>query len=190
MGAFSIHHPPTSGYTVFLDGYNIIKKSRQWNRLPLADGRQRLIASAASARWSFPVRQVTIVFDGPAAGSARLSERVLVKFATPSADAFIRDAIHRAEHPQRYALISSDGELQRTARSHGTRYFPAEWFLERATPSPAPAGAALSSRQSSARRTNATRTSHPDLAKRDLPAATARHITEELARRWLGPTKK
>jgi len=180
----SIHHPPTSGYTVFLDGYNIIKKSRHWSRLPLADGRQRLIASAASARWSFPVRQLTIVFDGPAAGSARPSERVLVKFATPSADAFIRDAIHRAEHPQRYALISSDGELQRTARSHGTRYFPAEWFLERAAPSPAPA------RQPSAHRTSATRTSHQTPAKFDLPAATARQITEELARRWLGPTKK
>ncbi len=186
----SIHQPSASAYTVFLDGYNVIKRSRRWDRLPLADGRQRLIESATAARWPFPVRQVTIVFDGPAAGRAQPSKDVLVIFAAPSADACIRDAIHHARHPERYVLISSDGELQRTARSHGTRYFPAEWFLDRIAPSSTSAGIAACSRRVPSRRTGAARAGRATPPKTDLPAATARHITEELAKRWLGPAKK
>lgn len=176
----SIHHPSASAYTVFLDGYNVIKRFRRWDRLPLVDGRQRLIESATAARWPFPVRQVTIVFDGPVAGRVQPSKDVLVIFATPSADACIRDALHHARHPERYVLISSDGELQRTARSHGTRYFPAEWFLDRIAPSST----------SPARRTGTARAGRATPPKTDLPAATARHITEELAKRWLGPAKQ
>jgi predicted RNA-binding protein with PIN domain len=156
-------------YTILVDGYNVIKRHGAWDRLPLAEGRRRLVQLLADVRWPVPRPRIIIVFDGPEAGQGSGGGGVQVRFAAPSADADIQDAIRTSRSPQRLIVISDDGEILRTAKSHGVTRYPGRWLFARRA---------------------ATTTRHPHDAPDtiDLPAATARRITDELAARWLKPS--
>ena len=155
------------GYTVLIDGYNVIKRSAAWERMPLAEARQRLIGLLNQTRWPFPPSRIVLVFDGQASGDLLpKSNRCLqVHFAVPSADAYIQHVIRTSQSPTRLLVISNDGEILRTAKSHGVRFSSADWLLTRSRSTP----------------------QCPDDAsdKTALPASTARRITEEPAKRWL-----
>ena len=88
----SIHDGPATGYTIFLDGYNVIGRHPAWRRLALDAARQQLIQAAEGARWPFPVRRIVIVFDGPETQLGACTPRTVVQFAAPSADAHIQYA--------------------------------------------------------------------------------------------------
>ena len=159
----------TSGrYTILVDGYNVIKRYGAWDRLPLGEARRRLVQLLTGTRWPVPRHRIIVVFDGPEAGQGGGSGDLQVCFAAPSADAYIQHAIRTSRTPQRLIVISDDGEILRTAKSHGTTRYPGRWLFVR----------------------NPSMSRHPHDApeKTDLSAATARRITDELAARWLKPS--
>lgn len=160
---------PSAGYTAILDGYNIIKRHPQWARLPLERGRQQLAGFLAGYRWPLPVSRVVVVFDSQAPqGGDYLVGAVTVRFASPSADAAIQELLRADPQPRRLLIISDDREILDTARAHGARCQSSAWLWQ-ARPGAAAAAA-------------------PE-DKADLPAAHARAITEEMARRWLRPPR-
>ena len=156
---------------MLVDGYNVIKRHAAWHALPLEDGRSRLAALAGRVRWPFPASRVILVFDSRSADAAAGSRRagpVHLQFASPSADAYIQDAIRSARDPSRLLIITDDGDILRTAKSHGAAARSGAWLLGRAEPRP---GTGKGGEAASGRST--------------LSASEARRITEELARRWL-----
>ena len=150
-----------------IDGYNVIKRRESWRGLTLQEARTRLVALVSRAGWPVPVARIVLVFDGRGTdpGPAHGTGGVQIRFASPSADADIQHAIRTSAHPDRLLVITDDGEILRTARSHGARCHSGRWLLAR--------GLAL------------PRRTEPAEERADLPAAAARRITEELARRWL-----
>lgn len=112
-----------------------------------------------------PVRHIVVVFDGPSGdGDRRLSGAIEVRFA-PSADAWIQQAIRTSRSPSRLLILSNDREILATAKSHGARTDSIEQLFARST-------AAVPDRRGA-----------PE--KSSLPAADARRITDELAKRWI-----
>jgi predicted RNA-binding protein with PIN domain len=159
-------------HTIFIDGYNVAKRPAAWRDLPLLELRERLLQLVQRIRWPVPVHRIVIVFDGgePGLPSRAVHGHIDVRFAAPSADAYIQEAIRASRTPQRLLIVSDDQEILRTARSHGAQRHSAKWLLDRADAAPKPSG-----------RPHET----PD--KPSLPARTARRITEELEQRWLRP---
>jgi hypothetical protein len=43
---------PSSGHTVLVDGYNVIKRHAAWHALPLEEGRARLAARRVGGRFA------------------------------------------------------------------------------------------------------------------------------------------
>lgn len=162
----SIHEGPRSGYTVLVDGYNVIKRHPAWARLPLEAARRLLQDAVGGSPWPYPIRRIVFVFDGPETVERVASTRIVIRFASPSADADIQAAIREAAHPERLIIISDDRDILHTAKSHGAVHHPTQWLLTRAAP---------------------TKPTESSAGKGTLPAATARQITEELAARWLRP---
>jgi predicted RNA-binding protein with PIN domain len=162
--------PSASGYTALLDGYNILLRHAAWAKLPLAEGRQRLVDWLAQCRWPVPVVRVRVIFDTrePHADSEQAIGAIRVQYASPSADAAIQAAIRASAHPQRLIIVTDDQEILATARAHGARCLPP---------------AALRAAQIAARPSR----QGSEEPKAGLSAARARAITEELARRWLKP---
>jgi len=168
------------GYLVLVDGYNVIKRQPAWNRLRLEAARTQLVALLARARWPVPVQQVVAVFDaaaradvGPVHPAPEPSGAIEMRFTSPSADAYIQQAIRTSSSPHRVLIISDDQEIVRTARSHKVISHSTRWLLQRLGP-------AARSAQGAPRREEAS--------EKPLPAA-ARRITEELAKRWLKPER-
>ena len=158
---------PAHGYIALIDGYNVIKRHAAWRDLPLREARNRLIVLLARTRWPVPVSRVLVVFDAPDSEGHPLhvSAGLSVRFAAPSADAEIQQLIRTHPSPPRLIVISDDGEILRTAKSHRTVCHSTQWLVDRS---------AL-----------AARGHKPETDKEMPPAATARQITEELAKRWL-----
>jgi hypothetical protein len=82
----------------------------------------------------------------------------------PSADDAIRDHLRTLPNPRQCLVISDDRDIAHMAAAHGVRREPVDWLLQRLAGS---------------------EETRPKLPTRDLPAATARRITEELRARWL-----
>ncbi len=161
--------PP--GYTILIDGYNAIKRHRAWEPLPIQETRSRLIQLVDHTRWPIPIASIRIIFDGPVSEDSpqNISQLLRVQFASPSADTVITQSIRTSQFPSRILLISDDGELLRIAKSHGAKHQPTNWLFQQRVPSARPL----------------SKTGHAE--KISPPARTARQITEELAKRWLGP---
>jgi predicted RNA-binding protein with PIN domain len=160
----------SGGHTVLVDGYNVIKRHAAWRALPLEAGRTRLAALAGRVRWPFPAARVILVFDSRAAdpdAGPRRAGHIQITFASPSADAHIQDAIRSARDPSRLLIVTDDGDILRTAKSHGAATRSCDWLVDRAAPGSSQAG------------------DEPASGRPTLPASEARRITEELARRWL-----
>lgn len=156
-----------AGYTVLVDGYNIIKRHGAWARIPLGEARLRLVELLNRTRWPHVPSRIVLVFDGQSSGALlpKPSHNLHVHFAAPSADAYIQQAIRTSATPMRLLVISDDGEILRTAKSHGVQRASSDWLFAHSRPAP-------------------QRTDDPP-DKTALPASTARRITEELAQRWL-----
>lgn len=161
--------PPASGYTILIDGYNVIKRHAAWAALPLRAGRDQLLQALTRTRWPIPVRQVTVVFDGrqPDLAERQWLGGIEARFAR-SADAWIQEAIraHAAREP--LAVVTDDGAILNTAKSHRALCYSAAWLAARA----------------GAGKLSARRTATPEQAA-GPSAAARRRITEELERRWL-----
>jgi predicted RNA-binding protein with PIN domain len=153
-------------YTILIDGYNVIKRHPGWARLGLQEARRRLLEHVGRGRWPMTPCRVRVIFDGPGLEETlhELTPTVSARFASPSADAYILKAIRESREPDRLLVISDDGEILRTAKSHGVRRQPVAWLLK---PEALP-----------------QRPRHAESEQPALPAAEARRITEELAKRW------
>ena len=163
----------SQGYTVLIDGYNVIRRHAAWDRLPLREARRRLLELLARTRWPVPTSSVVVVFDGPGSDMSSLQDTtppLRVQFAAPSADACIQEAIRLSASPHRLLVLSDDGEILRTAKSHGAQRRSAQWLFQRSS-------------QRTEGATARTRDEEPD--KASLPPGAAKRITEELATRWL-----
>ena len=154
---------------ILVDGYNVILRHAPWARLGLADARDHLLALLARTRWPLPDPTVVAVFDAPESSDSQALDvgRIRVRFAAPSADAFIQETIRASDAPERLAVVSDDGEILRTAKSHRVRRYPTAWLF-RAAPSGRPGPHA-----------------EPPTDDRPLPPGAAERITRELADRWL-----
>lgn len=160
------------GYTVFVDGYNLIKRHPAWCDLSLPQARGVALANLQQIRWPFPVRKLVIVFDAQENRAVRVAASgscdVEIRYATPSADAAIEEAVRQSQRPESLIVISDDRAIQHTAKSHSVAFYPSRWLF----------------RCNRAKRAFSSR--DVDAAEKLLPGASARMITEELARRWLG----
>ena len=157
----------TGSRTVLIDGYNVIKRHEPWRRLALQDGRTRLLRLVSGIKWSTPILHAIVVFDGRQGTETAIHRAgaVEVRFASPSADACLQQAIRTSAHPDRLIVITDDGDILRTAKSHGARCHSSQWLL------------ALDLK----RRERV----EPSEGRSILPAAEARRITDEFAKRWL-----
>ena len=156
----------SQGYTVLIDGYNVIKRHAAWERLSLHEARTRLVALLGQTRWPVPVSRVMIIFDSPDPDgtSLQISNSLFVRFAAPCADAEIQHLIRTSSSPLRVIVMSDDGEILRTAKSYRTLRYPTKWLFEHGS---------------------TTRRQPPESDKVPPSAEAARRITEELAKRWL-----
>ena len=167
--ADSIPERRAEDYTALVDGYNAIKRRPAWRRLTPTDGREHLLRLLETIRWPVPVRRTVVVFDGPSDEAARrVSSQLEVRFAR-SADACIQQVIRSSASPSRLVIVSNDREILATAKSHGAYRYSIDWLFDRS---------------SLAAMRPQTRHATPEPSA--LPAADARRITEELAKRWLG----
>ena len=157
---------PASRYTVFVDGYNVIKRHPSWRELPLAEARRRLISLLSTFAWPVPTANIYVVFDtrDPSGTTTQAIRQLRVVYAHPSADAYIQEAIRRHPSPARAMVVSDDSEILRTAKSHGVTRQSVQWL----TPPP-----------------RSSRHARPGMEKSHLPASEIRRIQEELSRRWL-----
>ncbi len=139
--------PPGPGYTILIDGYNVLKRHPQWTKLPLMHARQQLLLALSNTRWPVAVHGVAVVFDSAAppevpgspsaiagADPGRQVGPIRVVFACPSADADIQARIRQSDHPDRLVVVSDDREIVQTAKSHGARHYSVEWLLQRSQP--------------------------------------------------------
>lgn len=169
--------PAATDYTVLVDGYNVIHQHPAWRRLPLQAARRQLILWLNGARWPVPVGRILVIFDSPDGQPGAGAGAVRVQFAAPSADAELQAQIRASRTPGRLLVVSDDLEILRTAKSHGAVRHSCRWLLSRPQASE-PNSAARRGREGAGRRDD----------RGPLPAASARRITEELAKRWLKPS--
>lgn len=115
-----------------LDGYNLLF------RIPTLKGsleqkRERLLLTI---RERFPLREMTIVFDGrlPPPDYSRQHRGSIEIIYTPAgmtADEWILEKISSAKHPQRYLVVTGDRALGRLAASSGARVeTPDQWLRD------------------------------------------------------------
>lgn len=160
------------GYTVLVDGYNVIKRHPAWADLSLPQGRASILEHLRQVRWPFPVSKLIIVFDAQEDRLARVdsaAHAIEIRYAVPTADFVIQETIRQSRHPEWLVCISDDRAILHTAKSHQAKFYPGRWLFTRQSAQHAP----FSRKQGNS-------------AEKLLPAAQARMITEELARRWLG----
>ncbi len=169
--------PAAPDYTVLVDGYNVIHQHPAWRRLPLEAARRQLILRLSGTRWPMPVGRVLVVFDSPDGQPGTGTGAVRVQFAAPSADAELQAQIRSSRTPKRLLVISDDLEILRTAKSHGAARHSCRWLLSR-PPAHEPGPGTPGGREGAGRTDD----------RGSLPAASARRITEELAKRWLKPS--
>ena len=166
--ADSIPQRHAEDYTALVDGYNAIKRRPEWRRLTPTDGREHLLRRLETIRWPVPVRRTVVIFDGPSDEAARgIGSNLDIRFAR-SADACIQEAIRSSASPSRLLIVSNDREILATAKSHGAHSYSIDWLFDHS-------GQAAPRQQAR----------HAAPEKSSLPAADARRITEELAKRWL-----
>ena len=105
------------GYTVLIDGYNVIKRHPELAKKSLEDARTSLINHLTRTRWPTPPTRIIVVFDAPKR-SDDAQPRVIGQgkvqscFASPSADAYIQQAIRASATPAQLCVISDDGAIQ------------------------------------------------------------------------------
>ena len=159
-----------AGYLILVDGYNVLYavQPRPTAR-QLSAARQALIERLQQAGWPVPVGDICVFFDSrePAETSGSRG-RVRIRFV-PCADTAIQAVIREHPAPREVLVVSGDQEIVRTAKSHGAQVRSPLW---------------LSGHLWQAR---ARQRPPSEAGRSDLPAATARQITDELARRWLTP---
>ena len=166
----------TDNCTALIDGYNVIKRTRVFDRLSLEASRKQLIALLTRVRWPTGVNQVIVVFDAPETSRLSPGAHLHVQYAHPSADAFIRERIQTAAGRSRFIVVSDDKEILHTAKIHGSLCFSTAWLMQHM-------GAGKAARPGGGR-------SGADVDKpedRPLSAPREREITEELRKRWVKP---
>src|SRR3989338_5784204 len=153
-----------------LDGYNILLRSRQFNRFSDSDemsgARQKLIQFLERERPQGSVRnRVTIVFDGRAdvigdwRGVSHQGIRVIFTEGE-SADDRILKLIEGEKEPSQTVIVTDDRELSYRARQSRAKTSSVNEFLEKRKLKETPCS--------------------------DLNPDEAMKITQELAKRWLG----
>ena len=159
-----------AGYLILIDGYNVLYAVRpRPTARQLAAARQALVERLEQAGWPVPAGDICVFFDSrePAETSGPRGW-VRIRFV-PCADTAIQAAIREHPAPREVLVVSGDQEIVRTAKSHGAQVRSPAWLSARLWPSPARRGP------------------QPEAGRPELPAAAARRITDELARRWLNP---
>ncbi|MBN1793816.1 MAG: NYN domain-containing protein [Candidatus Omnitrophica bacterium] len=111
----------STGYTVLIDGYNVIKGRDDIFTGTLQDNRRFLRSLVMRARFAKPVRGIYIVYDGSPdvcqPNGDRVSAMPREVFATESADSYIRDRIRSSPAPEKFIIVSDDREIMSTAKS-------------------------------------------------------------------------
>src|SRR6185295_12880265 len=130
-------------HTILVDGYNLAHRRTQGRRLPPEQAREQVLALLRQTRWPFPGARLVVVFDGalPETGLPSSGGGLQVRFAA-SADAEIQAAIRDSGSPDRLAVVTDDGEIIRTAKSHRVRVFSCAWVVDHSTAPRATKGSA------------------------------------------------
>lgn len=165
--------PEARRHTAVVDGYNVTQRSAQWRRLPIATARRQLSAYLQHFRWPVPIKETILVFD---AGQSQdlwpvqqITEHFWVRFASPSADAYIQQLIRTSSKPQFLLIVTDDGEILQTARQHGAACLSTQELLAKHFGKPKPSSQGVSEEKE----------------KHTLSSKDLRTITEELTQRWL-----
>ena len=124
---------------IIIDGYNLIRQSRNLSALDLQDiqlGRDALVDMLAAYK-KVKAHRITVVFDGT--GSPSLSRprdrrkgiTIVYSHEGESADMVIKRMVRR--EGERALVVSSDLEIVRSARSAGSATIAAADFEEKLT---------------------------------------------------------
>lgn len=154
---------------VAIDGYNVIYQHREWAVLTAEEARRRLISFVRDKTWPFAVARCYVVFDAKESSRLVPAEELIVQFAAPSADSYIRDLARASAEPGRLAVISDDKEIIHTAKVCHAKHFTARWFLEESFKKAGPPKGKASE----------------EPGKSGLSALESLQITEEMAEYWL-----
>ena len=130
--------------TIIIDGYNLIKLNLQHfpENLSLEQQREHLLRLLHSSSLSRNHR-ILVVFDGsqPVLPGNRFRYRgiqVLFSGSGKTADDRIRQYILNSPQPESIEVVTSDREIQHTARNLGCQIISSSDFWKRLTRSPEP----------------------------------------------------
>ncbi len=121
---------------IILDGYNIIHAKNFPGRKGRSLEAQRDYLIHLVRQYAARKRiNCTIVFDSkfPFSRQQKRYQRVQVRFAPAhtEADRIIQDMVRQSKNPRTLLVISSDREIQHTARVHGAQVMASEAFLQK-----------------------------------------------------------
>jgi predicted RNA-binding protein with PIN domain len=119
---------------LIIDGYNLIKSTPDFSKkfINLTAQREHLIKILASNP-KLRQRQVLLVFDGSGEKtetmkSAQGAMNIIYTKQHRTADDLIQQIIRRVKHPEKIKVVSSDREIQHTAKSHGAKVIESATF--------------------------------------------------------------
>ena len=124
---------------IIIDGYNLIKINQAQfpPDLSLEQQREHLLRLLHSSP-HFSGKQITVVFDGaqpvlPASRFRYRGIRVLFSGKGATADDAIRRMIRNSPHPEEILVVTSDREIQFTARDLGSAVAESRHFWKQLT---------------------------------------------------------
>src|SRR3989338_5387388 len=120
-----------------IDGYNLIKQTRLFNKASLEDSREALMSFLSVSRpQGSHSNRVTVVFDGKEGmfyrqGSTSLS---IIFTQGQSADEAIKHLVRNAENPKAMVVVTNDKDIQFFAQQHNAQVKTVEVFMEKFNP--------------------------------------------------------
>lgn len=125
------------GIHIVIDGYNLIRQSRQFSRLDRQDlqsGRDALVDALAAYKKIKP-HKITVVFDGIAASTGLprrdVQKGIKLRYSAPgeTADSVIKRMA--AKEKEKLLVVTSDSDIVRYAESMGTATIGSPEFEDR-----------------------------------------------------------
>ncbi|MFZ0391978.1 MAG: NYN domain-containing protein [Calditrichia bacterium] len=119
---------------ILIDGYNVIfKAGSDFGNLPSLEAKRDHLIRLLSSSPALRSRQVLVIFDSrerqPSAGNPS-RKNVRVRFSRPGqeADEVIQQLVRKSANPATVRVVSSDRQIQHTARDHGAQVMEALEF--------------------------------------------------------------
>jgi predicted RNA-binding protein with PIN domain len=141
-----LHHPSTILYfkekydynmrfkDIIIDGYNLIKTVPDFpsSNISLSFQRDHLVKILQSSP-QIRSSKITVVFDGIQETKTKIKGQldIIYSGSNKKADDIIQGKIREYKNPEKLLIISSDNDIQLTAKSHGARVMASKLFWDK-----------------------------------------------------------